>query len=88
MPCECKVGCSNHLMNTCFHNEIQTEKSLPEKGFLGREIPGRERFPGQRNLCIGKVTGKRSLPRERFHGQINLCLVKVSEKSFQDCKGG
>ena len=67
MPCPCKVGCINHHMNTYFPNAIKPEKSLPGEGswseesldgkcILGRKIFGCERFPGQSNLCPGKVS--------------------------------
>ena len=96
MHCKCKVGYSNHHMNTCFPNAIQTEKTLPGKGFLGRETSGLEGILGQNMLLLkvlflGKVSwAEKSLLRksfwERFHEQRNLCLVKFCEKSFPDGK--
>ena len=78
MPCKCEIGC--------------IDKSLPRKGFLGGEIPAWERFTGQRNHRLGKVSwADESLPRkvywkmfsslERFPGQRNLCPGNVYGKN-------
>ena len=87
MPRKCKVGYSNHHMNTCFPKAIQTDKSLPRKSlsgkdFLGREIPARARFPGQRKLWLGKFSWAGNLWPGKVPGQSNLCTGKVTGKGF------
>ena len=59
-----------------------------------RDIPARERFPGQRNPCPGKVSWAEKLSDwerfpglERYPGQRNICPGKVSGKSALPGKG-
>jgi hypothetical protein len=42
-----------------------------------------ERFPGKRNILLGKV----SWAEKRFHGKRNLYLLNVLGKSFPECQG-
>ena len=60
-------------------------KSLVWKGFLGRQISGWERFPGQRNLFLGKVAGKNSLPGKSSLDR-EISARKDFWKKFPSCE--